>query len=89
MSARPDPDPPTLWNGRILSASVSVSISTNQPSIISASASFTLVALGQNGPVYAEDEEVERVRVTAVHGGPLRMTYITKSGREILIAAAR
>lgn len=64
-------------------ASASVTIPTNEPSVISATASFTLTALGVGGPVYAEGEEVERVRVTAVHGGLSTVTYLTASGREI------
>jgi hypothetical protein len=62
-----------------------VTIPLNQPSIISASASFTLVALGEGGPVFVQGEEVERVRVTAMMGGPSQVAYITKSGREVLL----
>ncbi len=64
-------------------ASATVTIPTNEPSIISATASFTLVALGVGGPVFAEGEEVERVRVAATYGGPSTVTYLTASGREI------
>jgi len=64
-------------------ASASVTIPTNQPSIISATATFTLVSLGVGGPVYAQGEAVERVQVTAVHGGPSIVTYLTASGNEL------
>ena len=70
-------------------ASASVSIPTNEPSVISASASFTLVAANGGGPVYVEGEEVERVRVSASFGGPTQVAYITKSGREIVVTPGR
>lgn len=76
----------TLQNS---TASASVAIPTDQPSIISASASFTLVALGAQGPVFVEGEEVDRVKVTASVGGPAQVAYITKSGREILVPSLR
>ncbi|MGH7313497.1 MAG: hypothetical protein ACREJV_10010 [Candidatus Rokuibacteriota bacterium] len=68
-------------------ASASVTVPTDEPSVISASASFLLTALGPSGPVYAEGEEVERVRVTVTAGGDSRVAYITKSGREIALGA--
>ncbi len=64
-------------------ATASLSIPTNQPSVISASATFTLAALPGAGPLFAEGEAIEQVRVAAVLGGPSQVTYITKSGREI------
>jgi hypothetical protein len=64
-------------------ATASITISTNQPSVLSASATFTLAALPGAGPVFAEGEEVERVRVAAILGGPSQVVYITRSGREI------
>ncbi len=64
-------------------ATASLTIPTNQPSVISASTTFTLAALPGAGPVFAEGEEVEQVRVAAILGGPSQVTYITKSGREI------
>jgi hypothetical protein len=70
-------------------ASANVTIPTNQPSIISASASFTLLASSGGGPVYAEGEEVERVRVSASFGGAVPIAYITKSGREIVVTPSR
>jgi hypothetical protein len=39
--------------------------------------------------VYAEGEEVERVRMSASFGGTTHVAYITKSGREIVVGPAR
>lgn len=64
-------------------ASASLTIPTNQPSVISASATFTLAALPGASPLYAEGETVELVRVSAILGGPSQLTYITTSGREV------
>jgi len=64
-------------------ATASVTLPTDQPSLISASATFDLVASLGQGPVYAEGERVERVRVVASLGGPALVTYITVFGREI------
>jgi hypothetical protein len=63
-------------------ATASLTIPTNQPSVLSASATFTLAALPGAGPVFAEGEEVEQVRVAAILGGPSRVVYITRYGRE-------
>jgi hypothetical protein len=71
------------------SASASVTIPTNEPSVISASASFTLTASSGGGPVYVQGEEVEQVRVTAGFGGPSQVAYVTKSGREIVVTPGR
>ena len=70
-------------------ASASVTIPTNEPSVISASASFTLIAAGGSGPVYVQGEEVEQVRVSAGFGGPSQVAYVTKSGREIVVTPGR
>jgi hypothetical protein len=64
-------------------ATASLSIPTNQPSVISASATFTLAALPDAGLLFAQGEQVERIRVAAVLGGPPTITYITRSGREV------
>jgi hypothetical protein len=64
-------------------ASASVNIPTNQPSVISASATFTLAALPGAGSMFADGERIERVRVAATLGGPSQVTYITTSGREV------
>jgi hypothetical protein len=64
-------------------ATASLTIPTNQPSVLSASATFTLAALPGAGPLYADGEEVEQVRVAAILGGPSQVTYLTASGREL------
>ncbi|MBI3722021.1 MAG: hypothetical protein HY248_05660 [Fimbriimonas ginsengisoli] len=64
-------------------ATASLTIATNQPSVISASATFTLAALPDAGLLFAQGEQVERIRVAAVLGGPPTITYITRSGREV------
>jgi hypothetical protein len=61
----------------------------NQPCVISASATFPLVATGAGGPVYADGEEIDRVRVTAALGGEAQAVYLTPSGREVLASARR
>jgi hypothetical protein len=70
-------------------ASASVTIPTDQPSVISATASFTVIADAGGGPIYADGEPVERVVVTAAFGGGSQVTYVTASGREVVLAAAR
>jgi hypothetical protein len=69
-------------------ATASVTIPTTQASLISASASFTVAAAG-GGPLYAEGEPVERVVVTARLGRGREVTYVTASGRAIVMASAR
>jgi len=64
-------------------ATASLTIPTNQPSVISASVTFTLASLPGAGPLYADGEEVEQVRVAAILGGPSQVVYITRSGREL------
>ncbi len=64
-------------------ASASVTIFGNQPAVLSAEATFTLLAAAGWGPIYAEGEEVKWVRVAATYGGPSTVTYITASGREV------
>jgi hypothetical protein len=51
--------------------------------VLTATATFPLVASTGGGPVYAGGEEVTHVRVAAVLGGASRVTYLTRSGREI------
>jgi hypothetical protein len=64
-------------------ATASLTIPTSQPSVISASATFTLASLPGAGPLFAQGEQVERIRVAAVLGGLPTTTYITRSGREV------
>ena len=70
-------------------ASATVTIPTTQPSVITATGSFTLLADAGGGPIYADGEPVERVRITATFGGASEVSYITVSGREFVVAAAR
>jgi hypothetical protein len=63
-------------------ATTSVVIPTNEPSVLSASATFTVAALDR-GPLFADGEEIERIRLTASPGGPAQIVFITGSGREI------
>ena len=62
---------------------------TNEPSVVSASASFLFTAATGGGPVFVHGEEVERVRVTANPGGPSTVAYVTRSGREVPVSTAR
>jgi hypothetical protein len=64
-------------------ATASLILSLTQVSVLTASATFPLVASAGSGPIYAEGEEVKWVRVTATLGGPARVLYITDSGKEV------
>lgn len=64
------------------SASIQINISKAYPSVLTASVTFQLASLGI-GPIYAQGELVEKVRVEAAMGGGSTMTYITASGKEI------
>ena len=70
-------------------ATASLTIPTNQPSVISASATFTLAAGPGTSPMLVEGEEVEWVRVAAGLGEPSRIAYVTKSGREVPAYASK
>jgi hypothetical protein len=43
---------------------------------------FQLAAAGI-GPIYAEGERVDKIKVAANLGGKSTVTYITESGREV------
>ncbi|MFQ5839703.1 MAG: hypothetical protein ACE5HK_03175, partial [Candidatus Methylomirabilales bacterium] len=64
-------------------ATASLTLSLTQPSVLVATATFPLVASANGGPIFADGEEVQWVRVAATYGGRLTVTYITASGREI------
>jgi len=68
-------------------ATASVTVPTNEPSVVSASATFTIAELGGQGPYYAQGEPVERVRITAYTGGRNALAFITRSGREVTVSA--
>ena len=67
------------------SCSANINISLTQPSVITASATFPLLSSAGSGPLYADGEEVTHIRVAAVMGGGSSITYLTRSGREILV----
>jgi hypothetical protein len=67
-------------------ATASVTVPADRPSIITASVTFTLSAAAGTGPVFVEGEEVEAVRGFARSEGGSELTYITRSGREIVAA---
>ena len=64
-------------------ATANVNIPTNQPCVISASATFTLTASRNGQPMLIMGERVKMVHVASVFGGKSTITYITESGREI------
>ncbi len=75
----------TLLDGTQASSTctASITISLTQTNILTASATFPLVASAGSGPIYAEGEEVKWVRVASALGGPSTVTYITASGKEV------
>lgn len=79
------PDAPVIitLTGSPLQGSGTIHIPLDQPAIISASLTFTVIASAGSGPVFVEGEPIERVRLTATAGGPTLVTYLAKSGREI------
>ena len=76
-------------------ATASITLSLTQTNVLTATATFPLVASLGTGPIYAEGlvpnpasggiegEEVTHVRVAAVFGGGSKVTYLTRSGREV------
>jgi hypothetical protein len=68
-------------------ATVTVTLPTNEAAVISASAVFSVAALDGQGLYYADGEPVDRVRITTVSGGRRALTFITRSGREVTVSA--
>jgi hypothetical protein len=64
-------------------ATASLTISLSQTNVLTATATFPLVANAGSSPIYAEGEEVKWVRVASTLGGSSKTTYITASGREV------
>ncbi|MBI5378841.1 MAG: hypothetical protein HZA23_01620, partial [Nitrospirae bacterium] len=60
-------------------ATASVTLSITEPNVISAFATFTVTQTAKT----FDGEPIEKVRVAATYGGPSRVTYLTKSGREV------
>jgi hypothetical protein len=67
-------------------ATASVTLPTNEPSVITVAATFAIAALDGQGPYYADGEPVDRIRVTARGGGPGVLAFITRSGREVTVS---
>ncbi len=84
-----------VLTGTLAASTVSVNLTlpTNEPTILTATANFAVAAAMETGPLYAdgpvpsfvEGEEVTRVKVAAAFGGASSVTYVTGSGREILL----
>jgi hypothetical protein len=66
-------------------ATANLTVSLTQTSVLTATATFPLVARAGEGPLYAEGEEVTHVRVAAVLGGASTVSYLTRSGREVVV----
>jgi hypothetical protein len=69
-------------------ASTSITLPENQPSIVMATATFMLAAVG-SAPLYADGEVVDRVRVSTVDGGVSETVWITQTGRELSAVLSR
>ena len=68
-------------------ATASVTVPTNEPAVISVSATFSIASLDGAGPYYADGEPVELVRITAQTGGRSTLAFLTRSGREVAVPA--
>jgi hypothetical protein len=68
-------------------ATASVTLPTNEPAVITVTATFAIASLDGHGPYYADGEPVDRVRVTAASGGRSALALITRSGREVTVSA--
>jgi hypothetical protein len=66
-------------------ATASITLLTTQTSILTATATYPLVASAGEGPLFADGEEVTHVKVAAVFGAPSTLTYLTRSGREVQV----
>ncbi|MFQ5656701.1 MAG: hypothetical protein ACE5G5_04115 [Candidatus Methylomirabilales bacterium] len=64
-------------------ASVSVTIPTDRPAVLSATATFTVLASAGHGSVMVAGEPVRAIRVAATYGSGSTVTYITASGKEV------
>ncbi|MBI5694880.1 MAG: hypothetical protein HZC51_03930, partial [Nitrospirae bacterium] len=65
-------------------ATASVNLPASEPAIISVYVSVPVVAMFGDGPVYAEGEKVNEIKVSSTMGGGSELSYITESGREVL-----
>ena len=70
-------------------ASATIAVPTNQPAVITASATFTVLALRGTGPIYADGEPVEQIRVTIRLSGTLRPEQLDPAQKDALLEAFR
>jgi hypothetical protein len=66
-------------------ATASLTVLLTQTSVLTASATFPLIASAGEGPLYAGGEEITHVRIAAAFGGPSAVTYLTRTGREVAL----
>jgi hypothetical protein len=66
-------------------ATASISLNLAQTSVLTATATYPLMASAGEGPLYAEGEEVTHIKVAALLSGQSRLMYVTRSGREIVV----
>jgi hypothetical protein len=66
------------------SVEIMTDIPPNVPTILIATATYSITALMGDIPVYAGGERVKSVKVSSQSGGKSKTTYITESGREVL-----
>jgi hypothetical protein len=60
-------------------------VSLTQINVLTANATFPLIASAGTGPLYAGGEEITHVRIAAAFGGPSAVTYLTRTGREVAL----
>lgn len=65
--------------------SVDVTVPTDQPAVLSATATFTVLASAGHRPIMVAGERVTAIRVAATYGGSSTVKYITASGKEVLV----
>jgi hypothetical protein len=68
-------------------ATASVTLPTNEPAIVSASATYAIAAIDGQGTYYADGEPVEGVRIATRGAGGSALAFITRSGREVTVSA--
>jgi hypothetical protein len=65
--------------------SVTLMLPTNEPTVLTATANVAVAASAGTGPIHAHGEEVTDVRVAANFGRPSSVSYLIRSGREIVV----
>lgn len=66
-------------------ATANITLDLSRTSVLTATATFPLLASLGGGPVFAEGQEVKWVKVAANYGGDSKVTYIAASGKEVRI----